>query len=110
MDVCGAVRANCGEEVECLDAVNYIFEFLAVAGKEDGAGSRSVADPDNVALDIRRAICCCGKRLVIAAVAGGGIGNAVAVVACIVVSQCRLFHGSGGSRTYRVDGIPDTAL
>ena len=46
----GPVGTYCGEEVVRLEAVGYVFEFLAVTCEEDGSGAWSVANTDNIAL------------------------------------------------------------
>jgi hypothetical protein len=52
-----------------------ILESFSVASKEDGAGSRSVADTNNVALKKWRPVRRRGEWLVVSAVAGGFVGN-----------------------------------
>lgn len=51
MDDCGTVGADGWEEVLRLEAVDYLVEFLAVAGEEDGTGAGTISDANNVALD-----------------------------------------------------------
>ena len=48
--VARSVGSHCGEEVLRLEAMRNVFEFLAVAGEEDGARARPVSYPNNVAL------------------------------------------------------------
>ena len=47
-----SVGADGWEEVLRFKAVGYVFEFLAVAGEEDGAGSWTVATANDVALNV----------------------------------------------------------
>jgi hypothetical protein len=79
----GAVGADGGEEVLRLEAVGDVVEFLAVAGEEKGAGAGAVADADDVALDIGRAVGGGCEWLVVATLAGGGVGYRVFVPACV---------------------------
>lgn len=63
-----SVGPNCRKEVLRFKAVGDVFEFLAVASKEDGAGSWAVTAADHVALDEGWAICVGGEGLVVAAI------------------------------------------
>lgn len=60
------------EEVLRLEAVCDVVEFLAVAGEEDGSGSRSVSNANDVSLDIGRSV---GRRLEGLVVAAVSIGH-----------------------------------
>lgn len=60
VDDAGAVGADGGEEVLRLDTVNDVLQFLTVAGEENGARPRAVADANDVALDVLR---CVGRRV-----------------------------------------------
>lgn len=84
VDVHGAraVGADGGEEVLGLKAVGDVVEFFAVAREEDAAGSRTVADSDDVALDEVGAVGGGGEGLVVAALASGGVGYGGFVPAC----------------------------
>ena len=79
----GAVGADGGEEVLRLEAVGDVVEFLAVAGEEEGACAGAVADADDVALDVGRAVGSRCEGLVVAALASGGVGYRVFVPACV---------------------------
>ena len=70
----GSISADCGEEVLGFEAVGYIIEFLAVAREEDRAGTRAVADTNDVALDVGRAIWSGREGLVVPAGPRGGVG------------------------------------
>ena len=48
----GSVRADGWEEVLRFEAVGYVFEFLAIASEEDGAGPWTVATANDVALNV----------------------------------------------------------
>lgn len=101
VDGARAVGADGGEEVRCLEAVGDVVELLAVAREEDGAGARAVADADDVALNVGRSVGGGSEGLVVAALAGGGVGYGVFVPACDVsVSHFR--HGRAVRGTYRV--------
>jgi hypothetical protein len=82
----GPVRADGGEEVLRFEAVGDVVEFLAVAGEEEGSGAGAVADADDVALHVGGAVGGGGEGLVVAALAGGGVGYGVFVPAWEVVS------------------------
>lgn len=69
----GPLRADGGEEVLRFEAVSHVVEFFAVTGKEDGAGPGTVADADDVALNVFRTVGSGGEGLVVAAVTGGCI-------------------------------------
>ncbi len=68
-----SVGADGGEEILSFEAVDDIVEFFAIAGKEDGAGSGTVADADDVTLNVFGTIVCWCEGLVEAAVTGGGV-------------------------------------
>jgi hypothetical protein len=70
----GPLRADGGEEVLRFEAVGHVIKLFAVACEEYGAGTGTVADTDDVALDIFRTVGGGGEGLVVAAVAGGGVG------------------------------------
>lgn len=70
----GSVGADRGEEVLGFEAVGYVIEFLAVACEEDRAGARAIADANDVALDVGRAIRSRREGLVVPARTRGGIG------------------------------------
>jgi hypothetical protein len=67
------IRADGGEEVERLETVCNVVEFLAVACEEYCTRARTVADANDVALDEGGAVGCPGKGLIIAAVTSGGV-------------------------------------
>ena len=69
-----SVGAYCREEIVRLEAVSYVFEFLAVACEEDGSGAWPVADTDNIALLIFWSICGGCEWLVMATEAIGEVG------------------------------------
>jgi hypothetical protein len=79
----GAVGADGGEEVLRFEAVGDVVEFLAVAGEEEGAGAGAVADADDVALDVGRAVGGGCEGLVVAALARGGVCYGVFVPAYV---------------------------
>lgn len=83
MDGAGTVCADGGEEVLRFKAVGDVVEFLAVAGEEEGACAGTVADADDVALDVGRAVRGWGEGLVVAALAGGGVRHGVFVPAWV---------------------------
>lgn len=62
-----------------------VVEFLAVAGEEEGTGTGTVADANDVALDVGRAVGGGREGLVVAALAGGGVGHGVFVPAWVGV-------------------------
>lgn len=70
----GPVGADRGEEVLRFEPVRHVFEFLAVAREEHGSRARSVADADDVALDVLGAVGCPGEGLVVPAEAVGEVG------------------------------------
>jgi hypothetical protein len=63
------------EEILGFQAMGDVIELLAVASEEHGAGTRTITDADNVTLDELRSKRCRGERLVVAAMAGGGISD-----------------------------------
>ena len=63
-----------------------VIELLAVAGEEEGAGAGAVADADDVALHVGGTVGGGREGLVVAALAGGGVGYGVFVPACVLVS------------------------
>ncbi len=77
----GAVGADGGEEVVRLQAVDHVLELLAVACEEDGACPGAVANADDVALDVLRAVGGRGERLVEPAEACRQVGDRVLVEA-----------------------------
>ena len=81
-----SVGADGGEEILGFEAVRDVVQLFTIAGEEDGASSRAVADADDVALHILGAVFCGVKGLVEAAVAGGRIGYRGFVPAYIVIS------------------------
>lgn len=81
MDGARPVGADGGEEVLGFEAVGDVVELLAVAGEEEGSGAGAVADADDVALDVGRAVGGRCEGLVVAALAGGGVGYGVFVPA-----------------------------
>ena len=79
----GAGRADRGEEVRVFQGMCYVFEFAAIAGEEDCPRTRAVADADDVADDVGRAVGGGGREgLVEAAVARGEVGDGCFVEAC----------------------------
>jgi len=72
-----AVRAERGEEVEGFKAVRYVVEFFAVACEEDSATAGTVPDAYHIALDVGGPVGCACEGLVVAAVAGRGVGERV---------------------------------
>ena len=84
VDVHGArpVGAHGWEEVLRFETVGDVLELLAVAGEEEGSSAGAVTDADYVALDVLRSVGCGGERLVVAALAGGCVGDGVFVPAC----------------------------
>lgn len=70
----GPLRADGGEKVLRFEAVGHVVELFAVACEEDGAGAGTVADTDDVALDVFRTVGGGREGLIVAAVAGGGVG------------------------------------
>lgn len=70
----GSVGADRGKEVLGFEAVGYVIEFLAVAREEERAGARAVADANDVALDVGRAVWSRGERLIVAAGPWRGVG------------------------------------
>jgi hypothetical protein len=75
-----AVCANGGEEVLCLETVDYLFELLTIACKEDSTSSRPVTHTNNIALYQWGPIRSGAKWLVIAASTGRLVSNRVLVV------------------------------
>lgn len=69
----GPAGADGGEEVLRFQAMGYVVELLAIAREEDGAGAWTIADADNVALNVFRAVGGRGEGLVVAPGAGGGV-------------------------------------
>lgn len=74
------VGANSGEEVLRLETVDHLLELLAVASKEDGTGSRAVANTDNIALHQLGAVGSRAKGLVVATGSGRLVPNRELVV------------------------------
>ena len=70
----GSVGADRGEEILGFETVGYVVEFFAVTRKEDRAGARAVADANDVALDVGRAIWSGREGLVVPARSWGGVG------------------------------------
>ena len=62
--------------------MDNVVELLSVAREEECPSSGSVADADNVSLNILRPIVRGGKRLVVSSVAGRGVRDGVLVEAC----------------------------
>lgn len=79
MDDAGAICTDRGKEVGCLQAVGDVFQLLSVASKEDGSGSRSISNANNIALDEWWAIRCRVERLIKAAVTRGCICDGILV-------------------------------
>lgn len=50
------VCTDCGEEILRFEAVGYIVEFLAVAGKEKSSCARAVSNSNDVSLNEGRAV------------------------------------------------------
>lgn len=73
MNSAGPVGSHCRKEVGSFNAVDDVFELLAVAGEENGTGSGSVSDPNNIALYVWGSIWRSVKRLIVPPVAGGGV-------------------------------------
>lgn len=70
MNGAGTVGSNCGKQILGTVVVNDVFQLLAVASKEDGPRSRSVANANDIALEERWAIWGRREWLVVSAVAG----------------------------------------
>lgn len=47
----GTVCSNGGEEVLCLETMDYLLQFLTVTSEEDSSSSRTITHADNVALN-----------------------------------------------------------
>lgn len=75
MDSARPVGTDGGEEVLGAIVVSHIFQFLAVACEEDGAGSRSVAYTNNIALKEWRPVWSGVKWLVESAMSRRLVGN-----------------------------------
>lgn len=86
----GPVGADGREEVLRLEAMDDFFEPLAVAGEENGARARTIADADNIALDELRTVGCAAKGLVVVAGAIGMICGRVLVIAGQAEERVRL--------------------
>ena len=93
------------EEVLGFETVGDVIKFSAVAGEEDGAGARAVADAYYVALDVGRAVWGGCERLVVAAGTGGCVGYGGFVPAW----RRKISGVSDGDEKgqYLVDGIED---
>ena len=83
------VCADRGKEILGFEAVGDVVKLFAVAGEEDGARSRTVANANNITLDIFGGVVCRLEGLVEAAMAGGGVGQGGFVPACDGQSKIR---------------------
>jgi len=83
----GTICSNGGEEILCLETVNYLLKFLTVASEEDSASSRTITHADDIALDQGGTIRSRAKWLVITASTGGLVSNRVLVVTWKPVSR-----------------------
>lgn len=77
MDNARAVGTDRREEIRPFETMDNILELLAVSGEEDSAGTRSVSDANNIALNERRGIVRPVEWLVISAMTGGCVCNRV---------------------------------
>jgi hypothetical protein len=93
----GAIRTDGGEEVLRLEPVDDIVELLAVAREEQGSRARTVADADNVSLNILRAVVRGSEGLVVPSVTGRSISNGVFVEAYERALESTVVRGYGGS-------------
>ena len=98
-----AVCAECGEEVEGFEAVRYVVEFFAVAREEDGAAAGTVPNTYHVTLDVGGPVRRARERLVVAAVAGRGVGEGVFMPSCRHTYQQ---NGSSQTPLISVASIP----
>lgn len=102
-----AISSDRREEVLGFQAVCDVLELLAVASEENRSRSRSVANTNDITLDVRRAVRVCGERLVEPTRAGGCVRNGSLVETC-AKGQDVSFE-SDLHRTYQGDGKGDTA-
>ena len=77
----GTVGADSREEVLCLESMDDLIKFLAVASEEDGSGSWTVTNTNDIACNVLRAIVHAAEGLVVATVAVGLISYGVLVKA-----------------------------
>lgn len=82
VDVTRAVCANCRKEILGFETVRDIIELFAIAREEDGARSGAVADTNDIAGCVGRAVLRGREWLVVTPGPGGEIGKRVTVVSC----------------------------
>lgn len=65
VNLTSTIGSDSREEIVAIQADEGIFESLAVAGEEDGSGSRTVADANHVALTVGGTIGLCCKGIIV---------------------------------------------
>ena len=73
VDCARTVGADCGEEILGLETVGDVVKLFAVAREEKCACSGSIANADDIALYVFRAVVCGGEGLIVATLAGRGV-------------------------------------
>lgn len=99
-----AVGADSRKEVLRLEPVHNLVELLAVAGEENGAGPRPVANADDVALDEARAVGGLVEGLVVMAGAVGVVCDRVFMVSWTRLAREAFGTWTAQRRTYRAGG------
>lgn len=86
VDSTGSVCTEGGEEIEALEPMGNIVEFLSIAGEEYGAAAGTVADAYHIALDVGGAVVSARERLIVSSVTSGGVGKGMFMPSCVTTS------------------------
>lgn len=106
MDCARSVGAHGGEKILRLQAVRHVFELLSIAGEENSSSSWSIADSNNVALDILWPVTCWYEWLVVSTMPRRQIGHRGFVEACVLSVT---WQRPVSFMTYRANGKAGTA-